>query len=215
MKRAIREHLTDFIAIGVLIVLGLFTTGVILSQQQQPYPSWIPFLGDDRFELKAELETAQAVTPGQGQTVNIAGVKAGDISEVELVNGRAVVTMLVEERYASLIHRDATVLLRPRTGLQDMSLELDTGTEQAPLVEEGETIPLAQTRRTSSPTRSSLRSTATPRPTCSSWSRAAARPSAAAASSSPAFCKRFEPLGKLPRPDRRLAERSAAATSPA
>lgn len=145
MKRAIKEHLTDFIAIGVLIVLGLFTTGVILSQQQQPYPSWIPILGDDRFELKAELETVQAVTPGQGQTVNIAGVKAGDITEVELVNGTAVATMLVEERYAPLIHSDATVLLRPRTGLQDMSLELDTGTEQAPLVEAGETIPLSQT----------------------------------------------------------------------
>ena len=71
-------------------------TGYVLSQQQQPYPSWIPFLGDDRFELKAELSTAQAVTPGQGQTVNIAGVKAGDISEVELVDGHAVVTMLVE-----------------------------------------------------------------------------------------------------------------------
>ena len=68
----------------------------MLSQQQQPYPSWIPFLGDDRFELKAELSTAQAVTPGQGQTVNIAGVKVGDISDVELENGHAVVTMLIE-----------------------------------------------------------------------------------------------------------------------
>ena len=56
-------------------------TGFILSQQQQPYPSWVPVLGDDSFELKAELSTAQAVTPGQGQTVNIAGLKVGEISE--------------------------------------------------------------------------------------------------------------------------------------
>ena len=100
---------------------------MILSQQQQPYPSWIPFLGDDAFELKAELQTAQAVTPGQGQTVNIAGVKVGDITEVELVDGHAVVTMVVDQQYAPLIHDDATVLLRPRTGLQDMTLELDPG----------------------------------------------------------------------------------------
>ncbi|HEX5956168.1 MAG TPA: MCE family protein, partial [Solirubrobacterales bacterium] len=103
MKRAIREHLRDFIAIIALFVAGLLVTGYILSQQQQPYPSWIPFLGDDRFELKAELSSAQAVTPGQGQTVNIAGVKAGDISEVELVDGTAVVTMLVEEQYAPIL----------------------------------------------------------------------------------------------------------------
>jgi phospholipid/cholesterol/gamma-HCH transport system substrate-binding protein len=144
MKRAIREHLRDFLAIGALLVVGLAVTGYILSQQQQPYPSWIPLLGDDRFELKAELETAQAVTPGQGQTVNIAGVKAGDITEVQLEGGHAVVTMLIEEEYAPLIHDDATVLLRPRTGLQDMTLEVDPGGEGQP-VEEGETIPLSQT----------------------------------------------------------------------
>ncbi len=85
-------------------------TAYILSQQQQPYPSWVPFLGDERFELKAELSSAQAVTPGQGQTVNIAGVKVGDISEVELEDGKAVVTMLIEEEYAtdhSLRHHGA------------------------------------------------------------------------------------------------------------
>ncbi len=144
MKRAIREHLRDFIAVAVLLVVGLAVTVAILSQQQQPYPSWIPFLGDERFELKAEFETAQAVTPGQGQTVNIGGVQAGDITEVELVDGRAVVTMLVEEQYAPLINDDATMLLRPRTGLQDISIEVDVGDSGNP-IGEGAMIPLAQT----------------------------------------------------------------------
>lgn len=144
MRRVIREHLRDFIAVIGLFLVGLAVTGYVLSQQQQPYPSWIPLLGDDRFELKAELSTAQAVTPGQGQTVNISGVKAGDISNVELVDGKAVVTMLVEAKYADLIHPNATVLLRPRTGLQDMTMELDPGTGSQP-IEEGTTIPLSQT----------------------------------------------------------------------
>ena len=144
MRRVIREHLRDFLAIAALLILALLTTGLILSQQEQPYPSWIPFLGDDRFELKADLSTAQAVTPGQGQTVNISGVKAGDISDVQLENGHAVVTMLIEQKYSDLIHQDATVLLRPRTGLQDMTIELDPG-KRGPLIKEGSTIPLAQT----------------------------------------------------------------------
>ena len=145
MARVIREHLRDFIAVLAVIVAGLAVTGYVLSQQQQPYPSWIPFLGDDRFELKAELSTAQAVTPGQGQTVDISGVKAGDISKVDLVNGHAVVTMLIEPKYAPLIHPDATILLRPRTGLQDMTIELDPGTGDQE-IEENSTIPLAQTQ---------------------------------------------------------------------
>jgi phospholipid/cholesterol/gamma-HCH transport system substrate-binding protein len=144
VRRVIREHLRDFIAIAALFVMGLLVVGVILSQQQQPYPSWIPILGDDTFELKADLSTAQAVTPGQGQTVNIAGIKAGDISDVQLVDGHAVVTMLIEQKYAPLIHTDATVLLRPRTGLQDMTIELDPG-RSGPTVGEGSTIPLSQT----------------------------------------------------------------------
>ncbi len=144
MRRAIREHLTDFIAIAALLVFGLAVTGYILSQQQQPYPSWIPVLGDERVEIKAELSTAQAVTPGQGQTVNISGIKVGDISEVQLEDGKAVVTMLIETQYAPLVRSDSTVLLRPRTGLQDMTLEIDPGHEGEPL-EEGATIPLSQT----------------------------------------------------------------------
>jgi len=143
MRRAVREHLRDFVALLALVVIGLAVTGVILSQQRQPYPSWIPFLGDDQFELKVEIATAQAVTPGQGQTVNMAGVEVGDITEVELEDGRAIVTMGVDRPFEELIHEDATVLMRPRTGLQDMTMELDPG-ESGALVEEGHTIPLAQ-----------------------------------------------------------------------
>lgn len=144
MRRAIREHVRDFIAIAALLVAGVFVTVYVLSQQAQPYPSWIPLLGDDRIELKAEFTTAQAVTPGQGQTVNIAGVKAGEISNVELEEGNAVVTMLIEPKYSSLLHSNTTVLLRPRTGLQDMTLEVHPG-QKGETLEEGATIPVSQT----------------------------------------------------------------------
>ena len=146
MKRAIREHAKEFIAIVALIAFGLATTGYILANQQAPYPSWIPLLGEDTFELKADLETAQAVTPGQGQTVNVAGIRVGDITDVELEDGHAVVTMLVEDRYEGLIKEDATALVRPRTGLQDMTLEIDPGASETAMAE-GETIPLASTER--------------------------------------------------------------------
>ncbi|MGH2952705.1 MAG: MlaD family protein [Solirubrobacterales bacterium] len=144
MRRAIREHMRDFVAIAALLVLGLATMLAILLQQGASLPSWLPG-GEERFELRGEFSTAQAVTPGQGQTVNIAGTRVGDVSEVELDEGVAVVTMQVEDRYAPLIHDDATMLLRPRTGLQDMTVELDPGTESAEPVEEGATVELAQT----------------------------------------------------------------------
>ena len=93
MKRAIREHLRDFIAIGVLLVLAIVATGVILAKQQANFPSWLPILGKDHFELTAEFSSAQAVTPGQGQTVDLSGIKVGTVGSVNLENGVAVVKM--------------------------------------------------------------------------------------------------------------------------
>lgn len=145
MRRAIREHLRDFVAVIALAVLALVITAVILTQQRVTFPGWVPGIGEDRFELRVELSSAQAVTPGQGQTVNIAGIKVGDVTEVELEDGSAVVTAEVDEEDASLIHPDATVLLRPRTGLQDMTLELDPG-EAPGEIEDGAVIPVANTK---------------------------------------------------------------------
>ncbi len=145
MSRAIREHLRDFVAILVLVVLAIVTTGIILVQQSANFPSWVPILGSDHFDLKAEFTTAQAITPGQGQQITIAGIKVGTVSGVTLDSGRAVVTMQIDNKYAPLIHPDASLLLRPRTGLQDMTIEVDPGTKGGE-VKEGSTIPLAQTQ---------------------------------------------------------------------
>jgi phospholipid/cholesterol/gamma-HCH transport system substrate-binding protein len=146
VRRAIREHLRDFVAIVALLVLGLAATVAILSQQQAVYPSWLPFLGDERVEIQAEFTSAQAITPGQGQTVNIAGVEVGDVTKVELENETAVVTLSIEKQYADLIHDNASMLLRPRTGLQDITVEVDAGSEDAPTIEDGDTIPVSQTQ---------------------------------------------------------------------
>jgi phospholipid/cholesterol/gamma-HCH transport system substrate-binding protein len=145
VRKAIRDYSKDFVAFLILLAVGLITLFVILSQQATALPSWFPILGEDRFALKAELQTAQAVTPGQGQTVNIAGVKVGDITTVELEDGVAVVSMEIDNEYSDLIHPDASILLRPRTGLQDMTVELNPGTETES-VEEGSTIALASTK---------------------------------------------------------------------
>ena len=150
MSRAIREHLRDFVAIAVLLVLAVVTTGVILAQQAANFPPWIPILGKDYFDLKAEFGSAQAVTPGQGQQVTIAGIKVGSVSGVELKNGQAVVSMQIDNEDAPLIHRDASLLLRPRTGLQDMTIEVDPGSDSQP-VAEGSTLPLASSKANVNP----------------------------------------------------------------
>lgn len=146
MRHAIQKHMRDFIAIIALSLFAIGITGYILAHQRFYLPGWVPFLGTDFFELKGEFSTAQSVTPGQGQTVDIAGVPVGEIKKVELVQGRAVVTMEIKQKYAHLIKGDATMLLRPKTGLKDMIVELNPGTPGTPAVQSGYTVPVSNTR---------------------------------------------------------------------
>src|SRR4051794_2427042 len=144
MMVAIRKHWLDFVAIlGLMLISGAVAV-VILGHQRLVLPGWVPIVGKDFFVIKAEMSTAQAVTPGQGQTVNIAGVQVGEISKVELKEGKAVITLRMEPRYGR-VYNDATVLLRPKTGLKDMVAELEPGTPSAGRMKENGVIPVGQT----------------------------------------------------------------------
>jgi phospholipid/cholesterol/gamma-HCH transport system substrate-binding protein len=140
MQRAIREHLRDFIALAGLTLVALFVGFYIVQNQRLR----LPVLEEKPFELKADFQTAQAVTPGQGQTVRIAGVRIGDISKVELRDGVAEVTMAIDRKFLP-IYRNATLLLRPKTGLKDMFLEMDPGSRSAGEFRDGDAVPVANT----------------------------------------------------------------------
>jgi phospholipid/cholesterol/gamma-HCH transport system substrate-binding protein len=145
VKRAIKNHLRDFIALTVLFLIALGVSGYILSNQRLTLPSWVPGVGQDFYEVNAEFSTGQAVVPGQGQTVDIAGVSVGEIGDVKLENGVAIVKLNIRNKYAP-IYKDAHMLLRPKTGLKDMVVEMDPGTKKkGNELPEGGTIPVQQT----------------------------------------------------------------------
>jgi phospholipid/cholesterol/gamma-HCH transport system substrate-binding protein len=145
VRKAILDHRRDFAALLFVFVVAVAIGGYILANQRLNLPGWVPGLGKDTFTLETELSNAQAVVPGQGQTVTIAGVKVGDIGSVELEDGVAVVEMNLDEEYRGRVYRDATVLLRPKTGLKDMYLQLSPGTPTAGELEENGRIPVSNT----------------------------------------------------------------------
>ena len=139
LHRQIRRYARELLAAIALIAIGVATAVVILANQNYRWP-W-----EDFYEVKAEFSSAQAVTPGQGQQVTVSGVSIGDVAGVELEDGHAVITLQIQERYAP-VYRDATLLLRPRTGLKDMQVVLDPGSPASGVVPNGGTIPQAQTK---------------------------------------------------------------------
>ena len=213
MRRALRAHRRDFVAILGLVVIALVIAGYILEHQ--------PAFNFDQsyYTVRAEFASSAAVTPGQGQAVTIAGVQIGQVGGVELQNGRAVVTMNIYKQYAP-IYENATVLLRPRTPHKDMYLALDPGTKQAGAVPDGALLPVSATSpdidldqilaSLDADSRSYLllllsggaqafrdpSTTPDPAPDSSGGDASSAAPSAAAVSDLRGTFKRFEPLDR-------------------
>jgi phospholipid/cholesterol/gamma-HCH transport system substrate-binding protein len=144
ITRQARGHRTDTIAIIVLAIAGIVMMLGIFTQQKASLPSWLPFVGEEFEHITAEFSTAQAVTAGQGQSVDIASIQIGKVTSVDLEDGHAVVGMDIEPKYMQLIHPNASFLLRPKTGLNDMTIEVEPGTGTKH-IEDGANFTLAQT----------------------------------------------------------------------
>ncbi len=137
---AIRKHAKEALAVVGLIAVAAGVTLYLLDQQRMRFP-W----EESPLILKAEFATAQAVTAGQGQTVRVSGVRVGDIGDVELKDGKAVVEMVIDPEYEGMIRQDASALLRPKTGLKDMFIDLEPGSDEAPAAGEDFTVPIEAT----------------------------------------------------------------------
>lgn len=125
--RELRRELRTIVLMILLAVVGLGLGGYLVAHQRIQWPSWIPVVGKHDFVLNAQVSAVSGVLPGQGQAVTVSGVTVGQISGVSLKDGVPVVSMNIDPQYAGRIYPNATVLLRPKTGLQDMVAELDPG----------------------------------------------------------------------------------------
>ena len=141
MARAIRKYARDVALIVGVAIVGIVVGAIILTHEGLR----LPFLSSGQFTLDAAFSNAQAITPGQGQTVRVSGVQVGEITGVRLEEGVAIVTMRLDDQYRNLVHEDATILQRPKTALDDEFLELDPGTSSSPLAPAGWTVPVQNT----------------------------------------------------------------------
>jgi phospholipid/cholesterol/gamma-HCH transport system substrate-binding protein len=144
LARQARGRGKDTTAILVLAFLGTVMMLGIFIEQKASLPSWLPFVGESFDHITADFTTAQAVTPGQGQAVDIAGIQIGKVGSVNLEDGHAVVGLEIEPKYMQLIHPNASMLLRPKTPLNDMVVEVEPGSGKRH-IESGANFPVSQT----------------------------------------------------------------------
>lgn len=120
-----------------LIVLLIMAAGTYLGFTKQ-----LPWA--DAWQVKALVADAQELN--KGAQVRIAGIAVGEVADVRRgPAGTAEVVLSIKDGGRPL-HRDATLNIRPRLFLEgNFFVDLRPGSPSAPELNEGETIPLAQT----------------------------------------------------------------------
>jgi phospholipid/cholesterol/gamma-HCH transport system substrate-binding protein len=128
----------NLVAFAVLVVLGTAVGGYFLAHERFN-PPW-----EDRYTLYVDLHEAAGVSPGNGQEVRIAGVPVGDIRSADITaDGKARLELRIDN--GQEVHQDAQVLLRPKSPLNDMYIEISPGTPDAPVLADGDTVPVDRT----------------------------------------------------------------------
>ncbi|MGH3469103.1 MAG: MlaD family protein [Thermocrispum sp.] len=123
-----------------LIVLASIAGGIILSNQRFEWP-W-----EDPFAFSATFEEAPAVSPGHGQEVRIAGVSVGEIRAAGLSDsGNAELELAIDRKHK--VYENARVVLRPKSPLNEMYVELDPGGPPGKELTEGAVLPVGNSRR--------------------------------------------------------------------
>jgi phospholipid/cholesterol/gamma-HCH transport system substrate-binding protein len=121
-----------------LVLLVVVCIGVFLG-----FTKHIPFTHG--FRVNAVFQSANSIR--KNSPVRIAGVNVGKVTKIEGKPGSdaAVVTMEINGKGLP-IHKDAVMKIRPRIFLEgNFFVDVSPGTPSAPTIDDGDTIPLAQT----------------------------------------------------------------------
>lgn len=122
-----------------IVILALGAGAVILRNINVQYPWSSPQ------QLRVVVDNAAGVKSGLNQ-VRISGVQVGKITSADLVGGRAVLSVSINDGQRP-VYKDARFELRPQTALEDMYLNVvDRGTPAAGSAKTGEPIEAARTR---------------------------------------------------------------------
>jgi phospholipid/cholesterol/gamma-HCH transport system substrate-binding protein len=106
----------------------------------------VPFLSSGRFTMLADFSNADGLAQGEKPAVMVAGVQLGRVTDVRYVDGYAQATLSLDDSARRKIFRNATVLISPRSALNDLTVDIEPGSPSAGPLPVGAVIPQTQTQ---------------------------------------------------------------------
>jgi phospholipid/cholesterol/gamma-HCH transport system substrate-binding protein len=125
--------------IAALVLVAIACAIYLLSNERLASPF------SSSYTVYARFENVDAVAPGLGEPVNVAGVRVGQISGVSLKDGVGVLELLIDPDKLPHLYEGATAALVPNTPLKDMQVDLAPGRPGTKALPHGATIPIERT----------------------------------------------------------------------
>jgi phospholipid/cholesterol/gamma-HCH transport system substrate-binding protein len=139
MALQIRRYGRSFLILVAVAILGTVAGVYILLEQRLPNPF------QTFYHVQGAFPTAAAVVPGLGEPVNVAGVRVGQITGVELKAGQGILQMAIDPGKVKQLYNNASADLFPNTPLKDMEVDIRPGSPSAGVLPDNAMIPVAQT----------------------------------------------------------------------
>lgn len=117
------------------VILAVAMVAVVVSGIPGGPGISLPWSGT--MTIHVQLANADALAPHA--SVDVAGVKVGEVHDVAADGNMAVATLEIDRQYSD-IHTDARILLRPHGLFGPKYIEINPGTSTAPRVHSGDTI---------------------------------------------------------------------------
>ena len=139
MRVRLRREGRWLLIIGALVAVAVACAVYLLSNERLASPF------SDTYEVRAAFANVDAVAPGLGEPVNVAGVRVGQVSGVALSEGRGVLTLRIDPGKLAHLYPGTRATLVPNTPLKDMQVDLAPGRPSGAPLPDGATIPVAHT----------------------------------------------------------------------
>lgn len=118
LRLEIKRARVPFVLYLGLVGIGLFAFWGLYHNLNIQWP-W-----DKTRVVRAEFDNVKGVAPGKHE-VRIAGVKVGVIKDAEAKDGKAIVSLSLNEEFGP-VYKNARMRLRPVTPLQDMYISIES-----------------------------------------------------------------------------------------
>jgi phospholipid/cholesterol/gamma-HCH transport system substrate-binding protein len=123
-----------------LVAVGLSAAGYFLTHERFN-PPW-----ENRYSVFVTFDKSPGVSPGKGQEVRIAGIEVGDIRGLSVLrSGKARLELSIDSDQK--VYSNARFVLRPKSPLNDMYIEINPGGPPGQVLTDGAAVPVTNTVR--------------------------------------------------------------------